>query len=91
MVNEMAKHSSQSYWKIFIGSLPDIPRTKVKVWGLKSFRFLNMWRYHAGFRDFVMTKWRSYDIEGWGSYVLKEKFKRLRRILKAGIRMCLDP
>lgn len=31
---------------------------------------------------FVEDKWRSFILDGWGSYVLKEKFKLLKLALK---------
>lgn len=43
---------------------------KVKDWGPKPFRSLNAW--------LVKEKWQSYNIQGWGSYVVKEKFKLLK-------------
>lgn len=55
----------------------------MKDWGPKLFRFINAWRSHSKFRDFVKEKWRSYKVEGWGSFILKEKFKRLKADLKA--------
>ncbi|KAL8473872.1 hypothetical protein ACS0TY_030651 [Phlomoides rotata] len=55
---------------------------KVKDWGPKPFRFINAWLSHPGFKKFVIDKWTSYKMEGWGSFVLKEKSKRLKADLK---------
>lgn len=30
----------------------------------------------------MISKWQIYSIEGWGSYVLKERFNRLKTVLK---------
>lgn len=30
----------------------------------------------------MVNKWWSYTIEGWGSFILKEKFKRLKEDIK---------
>ncbi|KAL8525971.1 hypothetical protein ACS0TY_015259 [Phlomoides rotata] len=38
-------------------------------------------------KDFVSSKWQSYSIEGWGCYVVKEKFKCLTKDLKSWNRM----
>lgn len=37
---------------------------------------------HPLFKSFVEDKWRSFNIQGWGSYVLKEKQKLLKGALK---------
>ncbi|KAL8503366.1 hypothetical protein ACS0TY_022197 [Phlomoides rotata] len=33
-------------------------------------------------RAMINSKWNSYDINGWGGYVLKEKLKKLKGDLK---------
>ncbi|KAL8466630.1 hypothetical protein ACS0TY_035612 [Phlomoides rotata] len=53
-----------------------------KNWGPKPFRFFNSWLSHAGLGTFVAEKWRSYNISGWGGFVLKEKLKLLKDDLK---------
>ncbi|GLT52165.1 hypothetical protein SLA2020_255190 [Shorea laevis] len=52
-------------------------------WGPKPFRSLDCWMNHEGFEVFVHDKWRSFEIEGWGCYKLKEKLKMLKMELKA--------
>lgn len=37
---------------------------------------------HPSFRLLVESKWNSYNVSGWGSFVLKEKLKRLKADLK---------
>lgn len=58
-----------------------------KDWGPRPFRFLNAWLSHPNFVPFVEERWRSYTINGWAGYVLKEK---LEPILELGIRIFLE-
>lgn len=53
--------------------------TKNIDWGPKPFRFVNAWTTNPDFRDKVEGSWRE---GGWGSFVLKEKLKRLKEALK---------
>lgn len=55
---------------------------KARDWGLKPFRYFNMWSTHPDFKDFVCRKWDSYRINGWGSFIIKEKLKLLKEDLK---------
>jgi hypothetical protein len=48
----------------------------------KPFRFCNHWLLHKDFGDLVETSWRSLQVEGWMSYVLKEKLKLLKAVIK---------
>jgi len=43
---------------------------------------LKCWADLPGYESYVRKKWASYNIEGWGAYVLKEKLKLLKGILK---------
>lgn len=43
---------------------------------------MNAWLSHPSFKDVVEKSWRDADIIGWGSYVFKEKLKRLKEALK---------
>ncbi|KAL8498292.1 hypothetical protein ACS0TY_021568 [Phlomoides rotata] len=52
-----------------------------KDWGSKQFLCLNAWFVHSGFINFVSKKWKEYDLHGWGSFILKEKFKQLKAYL----------
>ena len=51
-------------------------------WGPKPSRFLKCWADTSGYVDFIRNKWESLQVEGWGDYVLKEKFKLLKVALK---------
>lgn len=51
-------------------------------WGPIPFRFVNAWISHPQYREVVEASWRDEGIVGWGSYVFKEKLKRLKEVLK---------
>jgi len=51
-------------------------------WGPKPVRMLKCWADIPGYDSFVRDKWRSFQISGWGSFVLKEKLKSLKSALK---------
>lgn len=52
--------------------------TKNLDWGPKPFRFVNAWLSSPDFKAKVEDSWREGGIVGWGSFVFKEKLKRLR-------------
>lgn len=43
---------------------------------------LKCWTDIPGYRQFMSSKWKSFQVSGWGGYVLKEKFKLLKIALK---------
>jgi len=51
-------------------------------WGLRPFRSLDVWQKDSRFKDFVRLKWDSFDVQGSGIYVFKEKLKKLKTELK---------
>jgi len=51
-------------------------------WGPRPFRILKCWADIPGYELCVKEQWASYNIDGWGAYVLKEKLKRLKGSLK---------
>ena len=51
-------------------------------WGPKPFRSLDVWQKDSKFRDFVRSKWLSYEVYGRGLFVFKEKLKKLKSDLK---------
>lgn len=61
---------------------PIFVEAECKDWGPRPFRFFNYWTKHPSFKSLVDSKWNSYSISGWGSFVLKEKLKRLKGDLK---------
>ncbi|KAL8519731.1 hypothetical protein ACS0TY_010607 [Phlomoides rotata] len=54
----------------------------VTEWGPKPFKFFNGWVKHPDFSEFCTSRWNSYSVTGWKSFVLKEKLKLLKRDLK---------
>jgi exonuclease III len=51
-------------------------------WGPKPLRMLRCWEKFPGYTIFVRNQWNSFQVAGWGGYVLKEKFKLLKLALK---------
>jgi exonuclease III len=51
-------------------------------WGPRPFRFNNHWLAHGSFRSTVEEFWRSYVSSGWMGFILKEKLKGLKIMLK---------
>jgi hypothetical protein len=51
-------------------------------WGPKPFRFNNHWLKHKDFKDVVVQAWGSQHLEGWMGFILKERFKHLKGVIK---------
>ncbi|PNY13834.1 cysteine-rich receptor-like protein kinase [Trifolium pratense] len=51
-------------------------------WGPKPFHMLRSWSDMPRYKEFVIEKWRSFNVYGWGGFVLKEKLKLLKGSLK---------
>ncbi|GAU23538.1 hypothetical protein TSUD_40160, partial [Trifolium subterraneum] len=51
-------------------------------WGPRPVRMLKCWHDISGFRQFVIDKWNSLQLDGWGGFVLKEKLKLIKLALK---------
>jgi len=51
-------------------------------WGPRPCRMLKCWAYVSGYKDFVREKWRSFQVEGWGGFVMKEKLKMIKTALR---------
>ncbi|GAU42970.1 hypothetical protein TSUD_188430 [Trifolium subterraneum] len=51
-------------------------------WGPKPFKFNNFWLDHPDFIPFVKATWESMNIHGKKAFILKEKLKRLKEVLK---------
>ncbi|PNX69434.1 cysteine-rich receptor-like protein kinase, partial [Trifolium pratense] len=43
---------------------------------------LKCWKDIPGYNVFVREKWNSFQVDGWGGYVLKEKFKMIKVALR---------
>ncbi|MCI22800.1 cysteine-rich receptor-like protein kinase, partial [Trifolium medium] len=51
-------------------------------WGPRPSRMLKCWKDVHGYNLFVREKWNSFQVDGWGGYVLKEKLKMIKAALK---------
>jgi hypothetical protein len=51
-------------------------------WGPKPFRFNNYWLQHRDFKEVVTNEWNSQQITGWMGFVLKERLKGLKGVIK---------
>ncbi|GAU17884.1 hypothetical protein TSUD_330100 [Trifolium subterraneum] len=61
---------------------PLILASNVEDWGPRPSRMLKCWKDVPGYNIFVKDRWNSYQVDGWGGYVLKEKFKMIKMALK---------
>jgi hypothetical protein len=43
---------------------------------------LKCWGNFPGYREFVRDKWTSFQVEGWGGFILKEKLKVIKLALR---------
>jgi hypothetical protein len=62
--------------------VPVVLRMDEENWGPRPLRMLKCWADFPGYDTFVHQKWRSFDVEGWGGYVLKQKLKLIKGSLK---------
>ncbi|XP_058755007.1 uncharacterized protein LOC131628158 [Vicia villosa] len=53
-----------------------------KNWGPKPFKFNNEWFSSEAFIPFVMKEWNSFDVKGRGDFILKEKLRLFKEVLK---------
>ncbi|GAU48515.1 hypothetical protein TSUD_244350 [Trifolium subterraneum] len=51
-------------------------------WGSRPSRMLKCWRDVPGYKGFVKDKWNSFQVDGWGGFVLKEKLRMIKTALK---------
>lgn len=57
-------------------------------WGPKPFKFLDCWLDHPDFRNFVRNEWKSFEVHGSASFIIKEKLKMLKNSLRAWNHQC---
>ncbi|WJX66076.1 hypothetical protein P8452_50669 [Trifolium repens] len=62
---------------------PIILRYDVADWGPKPFRFNNFWLKDKRFKDLVVNTWTSQDFTGWMGYILKDRLKGLKEVIKS--------
>jgi len=51
-------------------------------WGPLPLHMLKCWADFAGYDDFVQEQWASFNITGWGGFVLRRKLKLMKSRLK---------
>jgi exonuclease III len=51
-------------------------------WGPKPFRFNNFWLRHKDFKEVVSNAWNSQEVSGWMGFILKERLKFLKGVIK---------
>ncbi|MCI31206.1 putative transposon TX1 protein, partial [Trifolium medium] len=51
-------------------------------WGPKPFRLNNLWVHNSDFKDVITKVWESSEIEGWMGFILKERLKALKGVIK---------
>lgn len=57
-------------------------KEEVKDWGSKPFKFLSCWLKEKGFKEMAEEEWRSYKMDGWSGFVLKEKLKCIKEKIR---------
>ncbi|GAU47037.1 hypothetical protein TSUD_239950 [Trifolium subterraneum] len=76
-----------SYWEVsWMRGLSDhcplVLSADEEDWGPRPSRMLKCWKDVPGYYKFVRDKWNSFQVDGWGGYVLKEKLKKIKLELK---------
>jgi len=62
--------------------VPVVLLSDVTNWGPRSFRMMKRWADYPGYADFIRDKWRTFNVEGWGGFVLKQKLKMIKQCLE---------
>ncbi|GKV30536.1 hypothetical protein SLEP1_g39339 [Rubroshorea leprosula] len=65
---------------------PILVKDEACNWGPKPFKFYNVWLQDLAFREMIEKQWDSFNIQGWGGFVLKEKMKLLKNSMKVWTR-----
>ena len=68
--------------KNFSNHCPILLRSKAVDWGPQPFKVLDCWLSDNSFKKIVHQCWNSQLQPGWGGFVLREKFKRLKQRVK---------
>jgi hypothetical protein len=61
---------------------PLVLKYSVEDWGPKPFRFNNLWLKNGDFRKLVTKAWEEQHFEGWMGFVLKERLKGIKGVIK---------
>ncbi|KAL8523184.1 hypothetical protein ACS0TY_013234 [Phlomoides rotata] len=72
----------KSLGRTFSDHCPIFLKSMIVDWGPKPFKFFNGWISHPEFKEYCDKKWNSYNVQGWKSFILKEKLKLLKADLK---------
>lgn len=76
--------------KTSLGSFPDyVGKKGDSSNGPIPFKFENMWVKAEGFKDLIEGWRKSAEVSRMGSFILMQKLKILRTILKGGTKRCL--
>jgi len=67
--------------RTFSDHCPLILKNNIVDWGPKPFQCLDFWHDDKRFKEFVTQKWEGITKYGRGTYILKEKFKELKKQL----------
>ncbi|KAL8484127.1 hypothetical protein ACS0TY_026721 [Phlomoides rotata] len=67
----------------FLDHIPIFIEGHVKDWGPKPFKFFNQWIQHPSYKPTMEEAWKGTSRQGWTGYILKEKLKDLKGILKS--------
>jgi hypothetical protein len=51
-------------------------------WGPRPSRMLKCWQDFPVYKQFVIDQWNSFNVVGWGGFILKEKLKLIKLALK---------
>ncbi|GKV30538.1 hypothetical protein SLEP1_g39340 [Rubroshorea leprosula] len=65
---------------------PILVKDEACNWGPKPFKFYNVWLLDPAFREMIEKQWDSFNIQGWGGFVLEEKMKLLKNSMKVWTR-----
>lgn len=52
-------------------------------WGRKPFRYKNFWLKNEEFVEVVKGSWAGFDVIGWWGFVIEQKLKMLKTVLKS--------
>jgi len=61
---------------------PLVLSVDVENWGPRPVRMLKCWALSPSYKSFVCNKWNSFQVDGWGGFVLKEKLKLIKLALR---------
>jgi len=51
-------------------------------WVPRPSRMLKCWNEVPAYKQFLIEKWRAFEVQGWGGFILQEKLKRIKLALK---------